>query len=292
MKKILSTALFVMLLFTSCVSNTKGGETQMEETKKDYELVFYDDFEGTELDKSKWEPCPEWERQTHMKNHGWWADECVSVKDSMLILECKKRASDGKLISGAVRTISKDFTRTMLMQEKGIWEIKFKAEPASGLWYAFWMMADNSEKNIGGGAVNGAELDCFELLPGKSWWKKNGKDVNEAHRLMSTIHWDAYGAAHKMQGTDGINVLDNDPDFYDNWHVFKFVWTDAGYTCFLDDKELWFMKGSDYGGTCKKPGYTKISAEFGDWTGPTDPEILEGKSKNFYVDYVKIYKEL
>lgn len=260
--------------------------------EKKYELAFYDDFDGTELDSTKWEPCPQWERQAHMKNHGWWANECVSVKDGNLVLESKKRESDGKLISGAVRTISQNYSRTMFKQQKGIWEIKFKAEKASGLWYAFWMMADNDEKNIGNGAVNGAEIDMFELLPGKSWWKKNGRDVNEAHRLMSTIHWDAYGAAHKMQGTDGINVTDDDPDFYDKYHVFKFVWTDEGYTSYLDDKELWFMEGDKFGGTCQKEGYTKITAEFGDWDGPTDEAILNGGSKKFYIDYVKIYKEV
>lgn len=292
MKKSIFGILIISTLLVSCATNTKGGNGEMEINEKNYDLVFYDDFEGAELDKSKWEPCPEWERQTHMATHGWWANECVSVKDGNLILECKKRASDGKLIAGAVRTVSKDGSRTMLMQQKGMWEIKFKAEKATGLWYAFWMMADNTPANIGNGAVNGAELDMFELLPGPSDWVKNGKNVKEAHHLMSTIHWDCYGPEHKMKGTDGINVTDDDPDFYEKYHVFKFIWTDEGYTCFLDDKKLWFMDGKEYGGTCKKPGYTKISAEFGDWDGPTDPDILNGGSKKFYIDYVKIYKEV
>ena len=268
----------------------KNMEKKPFSSLKTYELVFCDDFDGTNLDLSKWEPCPEWERQGHMKNHGWWADECVSVKDGNLVLECKK-AADGRLISGAVRTLSKDYTKQLFMQNKGMWEMKFKVDKADGLWYAFWMMANNNDKVIGKGAVDGAELDFFEILPGKSWWKKNGIEGNFAGRMMTTFHWDGYGPAHQMKGTDGISVDDFDPDFYDKWHVYKFIWCEEGYECYLDDKLLWILDGAEYGGTVNAAGYTKISAEFGDWGGPVDKDIAAGGSKFMYVDYVKIYKE-
>ena len=262
-----------------------------EEIKKKYTQIFYDDFEGNELDITKWERCPEWERQEQMKNHGWWNDGCSYVKDGNLILECKQE-SDGRLISGAVRSISKDGSKIMFKAAKGLYEIKFKVDKGSGFWYAFWLFADNDESHVSGSAQNAAELDFFEILPGNSPWKYNGVNGNEPGRLMTTIHWDAYGAAHKMKGTDGIKVTDKDNNFYDNWHIYQFEWNDYNYKCYLDGNLLWVMSGKDYGnGICEAPGYMKISAEFGEWGGPVDSVIQAGGSRKMYVDYVKVYKK-
>lgn len=259
---------------------------------KNYTEIFSDDFNGTELDSSKWEKCPEWERQEQMKNHGWWSDDCSSVKDGCLVLECKK-SKDGRNISGGIRSISKDGARIMFKEAKGLYEIKFKVEEGSGFWYAFWLFGDNDDAHIGNGARNAAELDCFELLPGKSPWKYNGKDSNEPGRLMTTIHWDGYSAEHhKMKGTDGIKVTDENLDFYNSWHIYQFEWEDDVYNCFLDGKLLWSMKGSEYGeAICEAAAYMKITMEFGEWGGEIDSVICGGGSRKMLVDYVKVYKK-
>lgn len=309
MKKIRKFQAFVLSLiyavvFSACASNSGVGTEKndnpiynKEELKevefngKTYSEIFYDDFDGTELDKSKWEKCPEWERQTHMKRHGWWSDKCSYVKDGNLVLECKKDA-DGKLISGGIRSISKDYSRTMFKNSTGVYEIKFKVEKGSGFWYAFWLFANNDEAHIGNGARNGAELDCFEILPGKSGWAHNGNPNSENH-MMTTLHWDAYGAAHKMKGTDGIDVTEFDKNFYDNWHVFQFEWGTESYDCYLDGKLLWSMSGKEYGeGICEEPGYMKITTEFGEWGGEIDSVIQGGDARKMLVDYVKVYKQL
>lgn len=245
---------------------------------KTYTNIFSDDFDGTELDNTKWEKCPEWKRQEHMSFYGSWSDSCTSVKDGNLVLECKKGPNGW--ISGAVRTISKDYTRTMFKNTYGLYEIKFKAEYGSGFWYAFWMMANNDEKHISGSASNGAEIDCFELLP-------NGEGGNH---MMTTIHWDAYGKDHKMKGTSGIKVTDDDKDFYDKWHTFQFLWEEDCYKCYLDGKYLWTLDESYGNGICKAEAYMKITAEFGSWGGEVSPEIQNGGSKKMLVDYVKVYK--
>lgn len=261
---------------------------EIDENK--FEEVFFDDFNSPVLDDTKWERCPEWERQGQMKNHGFWSDKCSYCWDGCLVLESKKDLN-GKLISGAVRSKSKYGEQVKFEGTKGVYEIKFKVEQGAGYWYAFWLFAGNDDKHIGNGATNGAELDCFELLPGKSMWKYNGRNAYEDGRFMTTIHWDAYGSAHKSKGTDGIKVTDFDENFYDNWHVYQFVWGDESYDCYLDGKLLWSMPGEEYGGMCEVPGYMKITAEFGDWGGPIDSVITAGGSRKMLVDYVKVYKQ-
>lgn len=255
-----------------------GTNEEIEFEGKTYINIFNDDFDGTDLDPAKWEKCPEWPRQEHMEFHGYWDDSCTSVKDGNLILECKKTGD--KYITGAVRTKRKDNQTFLFKNSKGLYEIKFKAEYGSGFWYAFWMMADNDEAHISGSAKNGAELDCFEILP-------NGEGGDH---MMTTIHWDAYGAAHKMKGTEGIKVTDYDKDFYNNWHTFRFLWEDDCYKCYLDGKYLWTMDESYGNGICEAQAYMKISAEFGTWGGEVSPEIENGGSKKMLVDYVKVYK--
>ena len=234
---------------------------------EDYEDAFFDDFNGKDLDYSKWSKCDNEERQKDFFNHGWWMKECAYVENGNLVLECKK-AEDGRLFSGGIRSKGK-FERT-----KGLYEIKFKVEDGSGFWYAFWIFAKNKPENISGSASNGAELDCFEILPGMD-------------KMMSTIHWDAYDREHHKWKETEPKYLSS--SFYNSWHIFQFEWSDNSYICYLDGARLWEMNGSDYGnGMCQVPGYMKITTEFGkEFGGELDSLIENGGTKKMLVDYVK-----
>ena len=87
-------------------------------------VTFFDDFDGNTLDSTKWDKCPEWERQEHLANHGWWEDDCSWVENGNLVLEGKKDGN--KLLSGAIRTKSKDFSKVFFEQAEGLFEFKFK----------------------------------------------------------------------------------------------------------------------------------------------------------------------
>lgn len=275
------------------ISGEKMAKEEIDFNGKKYELTFYDDFNGTELDKSKFDHCPEWERQTHMKRHGWWRDECSYVRDGNLVIECKK-GSDGKLISGGVRTKTQDFSKVMFEQAQGLYEIKFKCDEADGLWWAFWSEGITGEDGpFDGTAQDGAEVDFFEILPGPSEWvDENGNTVTKRGRLKSTVIWDGYGEHKGLKEVPGVTVTQLDPDFYSKWHVFQFLWDNDGYSCYLDGKLLWVMDGQTFGnGIDNTPGYIKITGEFGEWDGETDKAILNGESRFMYVDYVKVYTQ-
>jgi len=236
-----------------------------------YVQTFFDDFDGNELNSKLWERCPEWQRQDL---GGYWKDECSYVKDGNLVLEARKEGD--KLYSGAIRTNGK------FEQGYGLYKIRFKAEKASGCWSAFWLMTED-EHNIGGGGVNGAEIDIFEIL-------SNDPNMPEGKRkyLNSATHWDGYGAEHKMCA----NQYFIEDDFYNQWHEITFEWTKDHYKAWIDDKAepYWDsdVQGAEaYGGINTHKNYIKITSEFGKWGGEVKEDMLP---HHIYVDWVKAYK--
>lgn len=236
-----------------------------------YVQVFEDDFDGDTLNPNNWEKCPEWQRQDH---GGYWKDDCSWVENSMLVLEAKKGKETWE--SGAIRANGK------FEQGYGVYQIKFKIDrKTSGLWYAFWLMGHNVDK-VGGGAVDGGEIDIFEVIPNDPYMKK-GEEIY----LNSAVHWDGYGKDHKSTAS---KVLIDD-SFYDKWHTVTFEWTPTYYKAYLDDAKepYWNTEGKaeEYGGIVRQKNYMKITAEFGKWGGDVDEEKLPA---HMYVDWVKVYK--
>ena len=254
-------------------SNLGGTEEAITFAGKTYNCTFFDDFKGTSLDSKRWEKCPEWQRQDL---GGYWKNKCSYVKDGNLVIEGLKE--NGTLISGGIRSKDK------FEQTRGLYKIRFKAEKASGLWYAFWLMTDK-EHNLENGAKNGGEIDIFEILPDNPW-----KQTEPKTYLNSAVHWDGYGDAHKSHG----NQYYFDKSFYEDWHTITFEWTEDYYKAYLDDSEVPYWDSTKdgaeaYGGIVQTRNYMKITAEFGTWAGTVDESALPA---HLYVDWVKVYKEM
>lgn len=259
-----------LVLFTGCNtaqtqdSDAKVRPFSIETLEEDFELSFSDDFDT--FDTSKWEKCPEWQRQNV---GGYWKDEYSFTENGNLVIKCG--LEKGIPYSGAVRTSGK------FEQGYGVYKIRFKVHKASGLWFAFWLMG-HDQGNSGEKAVNGAEIDIFEVISNAPW-----KSETEKQYLNTACHWDGYGDSH---GSAGFKHFIDD-SFYDVWHEEIFVWEKDGYSLFLDGELIWESDGSDFGGICTKKNYMKITAEFGTWNG----DIIESELPAYmYVDSVKVYK--
>lgn len=273
-KKFYALLLGACIMTESCMLGFEVPKEEREYNGKSYLLTFYDDFSSNKLDTRKWAKCPEWERQTHLQNHGWWSNECSYVKDGNLVIEGKKK--NGKLLSGGVRTKGK------FEQAFGLYEIKFKIEKTSGLWNAFWLMTEK-EQIVGNGAVDGGEIDIFEVLPNDT-----NQPAGKRTYINSALHWDGYGKDHKSKGSSIVI----DDSFFDEWHTILFEWTEDSYKAFLDGEEYWSVTGDEaeaWGGIVTSKNYIKITSEFGRWAGPLDESALPSK---MYVDYIKVYKQM
>ena len=230
-----------------------------------YTLAFSDEFDS--FDTDKWAYCPEMERQDA---GGMWRRSCSGVNDGNLVITCDI-AEDGTPVSGGIRSV-KEHERTY-----GLYHIRFKAEKADGLWYAFWLLSDNMEEPVAGnGATDGAELDIIELVP----------NPNE---LCTSVHWDGYGPDLKSF----CDLTHVEEDFYGRYHDLWFLWDERGYRLYIDgtdDEALVFdISGEEHGdGTCAVPCDLIISAEDGKWGGDIDSAQLPA---HLYVDHVRIYEK-
>ena len=235
-----------------------------------YKLTFFDGFDGTKLDTTKWERCPEWNRQDL---GGKWDDDRAYLDgNGNLVLEAKCDAN-GNLTSGAIRTQNKWYTKRMFEQARGYFECSARLQSEPGFWSAFWLMCSGEEK-VGNGAVDGAEIDIMES------YSVEKEGINHA------IHWDGYGADHKStgKGVEGLNVYDGE------YHTFGLLWTETAYVFYIDGVETYRISEgmSNWPGSCQAACYLKLTIEFGSWADAMDGRTF---TDSVLFDYVRVYQK-
>lgn len=223
---------------------------------KNYKLTFCDEFNGTELDRSKWNYCPEWKRQD-LNNY--WSNSMTSLDGNGNLLLSIDKSGD-KYLTGAIRT------KGIFEQTYGYFETRCKLTQIEGYWGAFWLMYSNNDETNNSGA-DGTEIDIFESAY-----------INE-NKVGQALHWDGYGENHKSVS----NQVTKD-DLYDGYHTFALEWTKDEYRFYVDGEITWKTSG---GGICQVPLFIKLTAETGTWTGTPD---LADLPDSMVVDYVRVYQ--
>ncbi|MCJ8007362.1 family 16 glycosylhydrolase [Lederbergia wuyishanensis] len=226
--------------------------------KEGWELTFLDNFNGEELDPTKWKHAPEWPRQG---GAGQWSDDEAFLNgEGQLIIQVSEK--DGKYYSGAVRT------RDLFEQTYGYYEIKAKIPKTEGYWNAFWLMTDGVH-TVGNDGRDGTEIDIFE-----SPFAKDGDYIQHA------MHWDGYEQYHRSAGQ-----VAHVPGIYEGFHTFALEWNPDEYIFYIDGQETW---RTNAGGVSQVPAYMKITAEVGGWAGNIKNATLPSQME---VEYVRAYKK-
>ncbi|MEL7145603.1 MAG: family 16 glycosylhydrolase [Bacteroidota bacterium] len=191
-------------------------------------LVWSDEFNGTSLDLTKWEPqtgdgCAE-------GICGWGNNELQSyqaknavVSDGTLKIIAKRERVKGKAYSSArLRTKGlADFTF-------GRFEASIKLPTGQGLWPAFWMLSTNEPS---GGWPQSGEIDIMEFL---------GQHPEE---VFGTIHYGDPFPRNQFTGTDFTYYDGN--NFTDSFHVFAVEWEPGVLRWYVDDVLYQTLTSSD-----------------------------------------------
>ena len=251
-----------------------------------FELVWSDEFDGDNLDKSKWEMHGDWAADasgSYIRKGGYWNRDMCTVTDGNLHI-ATKYYPDGYNGNGKPGwyTAGLDTMNGLFSQTYGYFECRCILPKGVGLWSAFWLYTGDVG-NIGNGGVDGAEIDVFESA---YYYEKNPNVVSGA------VHYDGYGEYHKQRIAHRSRLIDNNP--YEEYNTYGVEWNEDEYIFYINGVKA---GKSDFGGACQVPEFVLLSVEVGgdngiadqSWAGPSADTNTEAPT-DFIVDYVRVYQ--
>lgn len=299
MIKKLIAALISLLTFISPSVNTffglpqKISDRQIDMSK--FTLTWNDEFDGDEIDSSKW--GSEW--WVVKRKGGYWHEDMARVEDGNLIISADYLSEplENRYYEKWHDTINFDeygagyystilTTRDKFEQCYGYYEVRCVLPAATGLWSAFWMM-NEGVYNVDGYGDDGTEVDVFESMYYKDhWW---GADA-----VVTGIHYDGYGYGHKNDSI-GKFFMENNP--YEEYNTYGVEWNKDEYIFYINGYETGRLST---GGVSDNPEYLLLSVEVAGNDGIADADrhgtgkITHTPKKNwpveFKVDYVRCYQ--
>ncbi len=258
----------------------------------DFVLVWSDEFNGTELDRSKW-GYSWWITE---RKGGYWHEDMVSVKDGNLVIRAEylEEPLPNYYENSGVDMpeykpgwyTGKVTTRDKYEQTYGYFEVRCILPAATGMWSAFWMM-NEGVYNVNNSGEDGTEVDVFESFYYKdNWW---GNDA-----ISTGIHYDGYGEGHHGEAVGKMFVANNP---YEEYNTYGVEWNENEYIFYINGVET---GRTSTGGVSKNPEYLLLSCEFAGENGVQSSdrhgtgEIRKTPEENwpaeFKVDYVRCYQ--
>ena len=253
----------------------------------DWKLVWADEFDGSELDRTKWG----YRLEMMHRRHKTWTDDAVQLDgNSNAVFRIYEK--DGEVYSSQLQTGSNfmdppalgestaeglvwpvaAFREQRFLHSFGYYECRCRLQRHRGWWSAFWLQSPT----IGCSpdtASAGVEMDIMESFqPGEV--------------IEHCLHYDGYGEDHKMvTAGQGRRQLD-----LDGWHRFGMLWDEKGYTFYIDGEE----DGQIAAPLSRRPQFILISTEVNGYRtrayAPTEEaRQAAAAGDTFLVDYVRVF---
>jgi beta-glucanase (GH16 family) len=144
----------------------------------DWTLVFNDEFNGNELDKSKWFTCENGWNREHGDELQYYLDNNITVEDGILKLTAKREPGDydvwrfddeGGYITQKYFEYTSGWIQSKLEFKYGYFEIRCKIPEGKGFWPAFWLFGYKPNPK--------PEIDIFEFAGDEP--KKHAINIRE-----------------------------------------------------------------------------------------------------------------
>jgi len=276
----LSVLLLIVIVIPTCgkdKNNPTKSEEDIIEIPEGYTLVWNDEFNGTEIDLTKWE------HEVNAQGGGnnelqYYTDRKINsyIEDGKLIIQALKETYTGpegtrEYTSARLRTAKKGDWKY------GRFEIKAKLPYGQGLWPAIWMLP--TDWKYGGWAASG-EIDIMELL---------GHETNIVH---GTLH---YGGEYPKNVHTGKSYTLDSGNFSDDFHVFALEWEERAIRWYVDDiyyqtQFNWHCENAPYPAPFDQFFHILLNVAIGgNWPGsPDNTSIFPQKMA---VDYVRVFEK-
>ena len=242
-----------------------------------WDLVFEDNFDGTSLDKSKWNPTYNW---GHTHNHrAYCAEENVIVSDGTLKLKGEKKKhpdAAGKTAKFNNKEIPVDYTSGAI-DTRGKFEVKygyiegrFKAPSQKGTWPAFWTLQDGWPP----------EIDILEIPASR-------KQHHYYLHYTDPSWYNSHGSAWDHEASFGGHK-DDDVDRSAGFHNYGVEWDETTLSFYFDDKKF-----ASYSRPTEikqlSAQYIIVNLAIGGWAGD-DIEITADRPAYFESDWVRVWQ--
>jgi beta-glucanase (GH16 family) len=271
-----------------------------------YDLFWSDEFNGTEVDTTKWgfdlgNVSPE-------GNVGWgnselqyYRPENATVADGMLTINAEYHQPrleevNGNPVPAGVRyTSAKLLTKGKFSFQYGRVDIRAVVAEGKGLWSAGWMLGDN-QSTIGW--PRAGEIDIVDTIGGPG----------QEDMIVNNMYWNPEGPSQPANGKANINengygeVLASDisdiegETFSNTFHVFSIIWTEDSVDFYVDGQLTTPMPltGSLKDTFTQSPFYLILNVAIGGtWPGAPvfeDTDTPTQFPRGMLVDYVRVYK--
>ena len=229
-----------------------------------WELIpeFSDEFQGTELDGTKWFPNnPSWKG----RQPGFFSKDNVEVKDGMLHLFAK--AENLPDLPRGYHTFTTAAVQSKNRVRYGYFEIRCRPMDSAAS-SAFWFYAIDDKL--------WTEIDIFEI---------GGKAPDKEFSYFTNVHvfkTPETGDKHWEDSTIWTSPYRLASEF----HVYGFLWSKEELIWYVDGKEIRKRKNSDWHQTLTMNFDSEIMT---DWFGLPDPNDLPSV---FSIDYVRSWKRI
>gem|GEM_PF-614718 len=220
-----------------------------------YELIWQDEFDGTQIDPGKWN----FRAEGTVRALATVSRRTIKLDGRGQVAISVIKDDDGKYYVGQLGT------QGLFETTYGYLECRARMNSQVGPHVAFWLQSPDMGQG-GEPAVNGAEIDIFEYhrrTPGL---------------IYHTVHWGGYGQNHRQEGAE-IPVAGIETGF----HTFGLEWTPDEYIFYIDGKETWRTRTA----VSRRPQYLILSTELTGWGG--DPARGQFPDEVVF-DYVRVYK--
>ena len=272
-----------------------------------WDLVWSDEFAGSEIDPAKWNFDPDcWgggneERQCYTSS-----SRNAQVTGGLLVITARRENVSGPALPAAQRAAAKDpgaqvkreySSARLTTRGKAAWrygkiEVRARLPQGQGTWPAIWMLPE--AETYGPWAASG-EIDVIEAVNLGVYCKTCRNEREDT--ILGTIHFGKAWPGNKLASTE-IHY----PPILKGFHTFAVEWEPNRITWLVDDRiyavrnaREWFSGGSDQpGAPFDRPFHLILNLAIGGHlpesrgTGGTDPV---GFPKRFEIDWVRVWRK-
>lgn len=286
------------------VTPAESSVTAEELRAQGYNLVWNDEFDGTQLDETKWRLRSEKEN-SEIKNLG--NDPRVfKIENGTAIMRTIPYTDENDsnikyAVSGGLST-SQD-----MAYRYGYIEMRAKISYMQGVWMSFWLRGSDdyyNEPNIGKpnriSVGNSAEADIFEIFSSTDTATPNIHLWSWSNDTMTATD-EAYNSEGRKSN---VKIFSDAVNLSEEYHVYGLEWTPEYMTVYVDGEACmtyditrhWSEKGTLSVQAFQNPMHVILGPELFtqdvSWVTPDLlPENPDTFNTHYIVDYVRLYQK-